>query len=751
MKKFYVLMLFALVAAVSAFATDTKTVSYTFTSATWTAWNNSGKTANWTCTGETYGFSDTKGVEIPEYKSATVECPDSYQSVTQIAVTCYGPDDAKSDILCGSFSVYVGDIAVDNTFMINQDEADDPHIETFTFDTPLSGNIKIQVEDPIGGTIYVESVAVTYQLKCIVPKFNVSSGETYTEPVNLVMSTETEAATISYEITGPEQLSGSGETPVSVTLGKTGTYHVKATAKKDGYEDSTPNSVNVKVSLTCPEPTIDIPDGAKLTDATDVVISSSLSGVTVDYRITGPDGFTTIEETGKSVPVIVSNLYLNGNYYIYATAHKDGYNDSTEECVAFSIAKKCSDPLTKTAPGIYTEPLTFEMFSTTEGALIDYKVLDNNDEVIEEKTNCKNYVSITLAKYGEFKVKAMAHKDDYEDSDWFTLDFDMRILSAAPTFSLDEGTYTEAKSVTLATTTTGAKIYYKIGDDTEYTVYTNPIELSKNGTYAITAYTEATESTAKSAEVTKTYTINIPTDYYKLCTNRAWLTPGTKVVFVDKSTSYAMSKEQKTDNRGTAAVTISGDRLTNLASEVAVFTIGEKDGYYTFYTDDSHKTGKTATLSGYLYAASTLPDSKLRTQTDVDNNAEWSISLENDGAASIQAQTDTDITRNYMRFYGSTDPVVNCYAVGKYRAPYIYFLTSTSSVSNVSANEGVKIFGAEGGVVVSTDNATDVAIYTIAGQLVSRTTVAAGTSTVSVAPGFYVVRAGSKAAKVIVK
>lgn len=95
-----------------------------------------------------------------------------------------------------------------------------------------------------------------------------------------------------------------------------------------------------------------------------------------------------------------------------------------------------------------------------------------------------------------------------------------------------------------------------------------------------------------------------------------------------------------------------------------------------------------------------------------------------------------------------------CAVKGGYKSAsrkYMFTITgSTSSVSSMSA-EGVKVFAAEGGVEVVAAEATDVAVYTVAGQLVRQARVAEGSTLVNVAPGFYVVRANGTATKVIVR
>lgn len=94
-----------------------------------------------------------------------------------------------------------------------------------------------------------------------------------------------------------------------------------------------------------------------------------------------------------------------------------------------------------------------------------------------------------------------------------------------------------------------------------------------------------------------------------------------------------------------------------------------------------------------------------------------------------------------------------CAVKGGYKSAsreYMFSIGKTSSVSLMSA-EGVKVFAAEGGVEVVAAEATDVAVYTVAGQLVRQARVAEGSTLVNVAPGFYVVRANGTATKVIVR
>lgn len=330
-----------------------------------------------------------------------------------------------------------------------------------------------------------------------------------------------------------------------------------------------------------------------------------------------------------------------------------------------------------------------------------------------------------------------------------------------PTFNVEEGTYPEAQTIALAPGEGGEKVFYTINDGTEQQ-YIEPIKLEEEGIYKIAAYTAGTETLAKSATVTKTYVINLPLEEpYILCEDAAWLTEGANIIFassVAAGEQKAMSKLQKTNNRGAASVTIgsafnAGKETVGIVSkdaDVAVFTVGISNGHITFYSGDS-KDEENNEVAGYLYAAgSGSGKNYLRTTEIVDPNAEWSVSVAANGAATIKAQGAN--TNNLMRYNpnnGNPNPMFSCYGSGQ-KPVYIYLLGKTSSVSSMSA-EGVKVFAAEGGVEVVADEAADVAVYTVAGQLVRQARVAEGSTLVNVAPGFYVVRANGTATKVIVR
>lgn len=515
-------------------------------------------------------------------------------------------------------------------------------------------------------------------------------------------------------------------------------------AQNGRYDDF--KLVGYEAETKCAKPTFNLTADATYTDAQTLEITSTTADATIHYTVNGGE-----PKTGQP-----AEFTENGKYTVDAWATKDNLTDSDHASIKFTIAKKCAAPTFNLTEGaVYGEAKVLKITSDKVGAQIEYTVFHNGNISIA-KTEASP-VSVTLDQNGEYTVEAFAlEMDDYAKSDAAGLNFKIELAAGVPTFSVEEGTYSEAQAITLTPGEGGAQVYYTINGGTEQP-YIEPIKLEEDGTYKISAYTAGTEALAKSATVTKTYVISLPLEEpYILCEDAAWLTEGANIIFassVAAGEQKAMSKLQKTNNRGAASVTIgsafnAGKETVGIVSkdaDVAVFTVGISNGHITFYTGDS-RDAKNNSVAGYLYAANSK-DNQLKTQNNVDDNAEWTVAVATNGEATIKAQGNNK--RNWMRYNPNNGAMFSCYTGGQ-DPIYIYLLGKTSSVSSMSV-EGVKVFAAEGGVKVVADEATDVAVYTAAGQLVRQARVAEGSTLVNVAPGFYVVRANGTATKVIVR
>lgn len=552
------------------------------------------------------------------------------------------------------------------------------------------------------------------------------------------------ASTTGVTVSKPTNSSGVWTADFTVSEGVTSlTFKVENSdnankAKNGRYDDF--KLVGYEAETKCATPTFNLTADATYTDAQDLVITSTTEGAQIEYKIEGDK--LTAPITGKQASPATVHLTANGTYVVTATATKEGLDASESAVLMFTIAKKMNKPTFNLTEGaVYGEAKVLEITSDKVGAQIEYTVFGGGNISIT-KTEASP-VSVTLDQNGEYTVEAFAlEMDDYAKSDAAGLNFKIELAAGVPTFSVEEGTFTEAQAITLSPGEGGAQVYYTINGGTEQ-LYIEPIKLEEDGTYKITAYTAGTETLAKSATVTKTYVINLPLEEpYILCEDAAWLTEGAKIIFVGEKNNkyYGLSGDADGVFLTGGLVTISAKELTEKDVTVKVFVVGRTANGVTFNTAAGYlAAGKTAKTANLSYAAGNEGDC-----------FHWTVSVANGEATVVNA----DVTGDYNNL--QFNPSAKTPRFGAYADSYkngnlsIYLLGSTSSVSSMSV-EGVKVFAAEGGVEVVAEEAAEVAVYTVAGQLVRQARVAEGSTLVNVAPGFYVVRVNGTATKVIVR
>ena len=114
-----------------------------------------------------------------------------------------------------------------------------------------------------------------------------------------------------------------------------------------------------------------------------------------------------------------------------------------------------------------------------------------------------------------------------------------------------------------------------------------------------------------------------------------------------------MSTENRSNNRGSVAITKNGNTVTiNSSVQVLTLKVGKNTGTFAFYTG-----------SGYLYAASSS-DNHLKIKSTLDENGSWNITVTTAGVATIKATGSN--TRNWLRFNTTNSPkIFSCYGSGQ--------------------------------------------------------------------------------------
>ena len=139
---------------------------------------------------------------------------------------------------------------------------------------------------------------------------------------------------------------------------------------------------------------------------------------------------------------------------------------------------------------------------------------------------------------------------------------------------------------------------------------------------------------------------------YQLVTSTDQLVPGRTYLIVNMLNGKALGKTQNNNNRSASAVTIEDGVIYSIDNTVCELTLGAAGSNWTFFDASYGSSG------GYLYAASST-NNQLKTQATNNNNGKWSITLGEDGAATLQAQGSN--THNLLKYNNSSN-IFSCYA-----------------------------------------------------------------------------------------
>ena len=142
---------------------------------------------------------------------------------------------------------------------------------------------------------------------------------------------------------------------------------------------------------------------------------------------------------------------------------------------------------------------------------------------------------------------------------------------------------------------------------------------------------------------------------YVLVTDASVLSAGDEILILNADETYAISTNQKQNNRDAAEIDVTNHSVSSVPEDVQVITLLAGSTSGTWHLD---------TGSGYLANASG-DKNKLVTVDSKTKNATWTISIKNNGVATITAG---DGGRNILRFNPNTNngnPLFACYKSGQ--------------------------------------------------------------------------------------
>lgn len=256
---------------------------------------------------------------------------------------------------------------------------------------------------------------------------------------------------------------------------------------------------------------------------------------------------------------------------------------------------------------------------------------------------------------------------------------------------------------TLTTTPANLTVTYSSSEQTVATidVATGEVTPVAAGTTVITAtfagnnsYNSGSASYTLTVSEAQTPTPVVGSGNYALVTDASTLADGDKILiaYVNGTTKYVLSTTQNTNNRAaTTDVTLNANGTLTPGDAAQVITL-EKDGSnssYLFNVSD-----------GYLYAASSSSN-WFRTEETADANAKATISISNNGNATITFQGSN--THNIIRYNpNNNSPIFSCYSgTSTGSAPQIYREVPIPTITLANNSDNTSVIEANNGKLVN--------------------------------------------------
>ena len=429
------------------------------------------------------------------------------------------------------------------------------------------------------------------------PVFSVSGGS-YADAVSVALSCPTQGATIRYTINdaNPSGLYGIIYEGQPITVDSTLTpVEIKAIAYMSGYTDSSISSASYSITGHVQAPVFAVTQSLTDPAAFTYTIACGTAGAVIRYTTDGKD------PTRSNGTLYSAEISASSSVCAKACAYVPSWSSASDSAVTtLSYATEGTVPIpvcmaTGTIKeGCYTGSVTIVLSSDMSGATISYS-LDGGS------TWSPYTEGITLSAPTDALSKSytLSYKATMSGIESAVTDTTYTVTNAvaSPVFSLTDGYYTDAQSLTISCSTDGAVIFYTTdGTDptsaVNATVYSGSISIDTKKTYTIKAYATRT-GCADSTVVIRSYTM----------TGRV-----PSVVFTPDSCSK--------DNPVTVSMSLSDTTFSN-------------SGVIIRYTTDGSTPSRTA--NGTTYSSPLLVGSKSSTTVKaIAYIPDWQVSSDTD-------------------------------------------------------------------------------------------------------------------------
>jgi LruC domain-containing protein len=365
----------------------------------------------------------------------------------------------------------------------------------YTGSVAISGNTTLKAIAYKSGMADSPVTSGSYVINCATPTLSPATGS-YTSAQSVSMSTTTTGASIYYTTDGTTPTTSSTLYSSAISVGSNMT--IKAIAVKSGMGNSGLASETYTILLSVAAPTY-TPGAGSYTTVQAVTIGTTTPNADIYYTLDGTDPTT-------SSPHYTGPVSVGTSLTLKAVAIKSGMTNSQITSGSYVILLPVAAPQFSPAAGTFTSAQSVTLTSATSGASI-YYTTDGTDP-----TTSSSLYSIAVAITANTTLKAIAIKTGMSNSPITSGVFTILGAASDPTFTPVAGTYTGSQTITIATTSTGAKINYTTDGSTPSatvgTQYTGPITIGVNTTIKAIAYGT---TYANSNVVSNVYNIKVAT------------------------------------------------------------------------------------------------------------------------------------------------------------------------------------------------------------------------------------------------
>lgn len=742
MKKFYLLMMFALLGMVANAAEVVSTFKSGLQGGTVTAGQViPSDQLTWTVDKAIYvGWDGNNnrgaqfGTKSNPAKDVTLQTKETFNNVKKIEVYLSTSGSASVSTFVGETQMGVATDFSNTT----------PEIYTFEGE-PVSGNISFALNG-ISKALYVQKVVIYSEeadpTQVATPTFSVEAGEIYPD-TEIVINCATEGATIKYTLDEDPTVLDYSTPLVFTEIGKTVT--VTAWAEAEGLEASEQAVATYNV--------VEKPATIEFTKVEDLSLLSTNDRVIIvceDYN----NAMSTTVSSNKIEPAEVSiangviNLPVNSTAAIFSVTSLGENTFTFSNGSNYLYAKDGGTDLK------YSSTMTsFTASNNDNGILLTIAAGTDSRSVLFNGTKFGYYATSNIGK-GYYVVSL--YKEVIDENQ-----------VAAPTFSLTSGTYEGTQSLALNCETEGATIYYTMnGGETQ--TYADAIELTEGNEYAFVAWAEK-DGMTKSSEVAANYTIVAPlvaNSIAEFLTLGAENTDREITLNCDLTVTYQGGGND--NNRDLYVKDAAGQGLLIFSYENPLLNNGNvipaglkgklKDYNGLLELIEPVYFGEVTSgeeVAPEVFTAATITANDLSKYIVL--NEVSLTALENKNGTLTDASGDVEIRDNgyceyptdFSKKYDVTAVVATYWSKIQVYPTEIVEHTS-SSVNDAVANE-FKAVAVANGIEVNVAEVGLVSVYNAAGQLVANVNVAEGATTINVAGGFYIVKADNNVAKVLVK